>query len=90
MNIEVNATSIETCLWHIQRYIMEKQGCDAAERAMSPLKWYVLTGRASPDFLRLLLDAKPFLIGRTLIQGGSDTEIIAAVKNRIGFREDTV
>lgn len=90
MNININATSIETCLWHIQRSIMEKCGCDKAERAMYPLKWYVQTGRASVDFLRALLEAKPFMVGRTLVKGGSDQEVIAAVKKRIGYQEAAV
>ena len=81
----IGAKSIETMLWHIQREIMQRQGCDAAVRMISPLHWYVYSGRASTEFLRKLMRTKPFLVARGLIKGGSDEETINRICKRIGF-----
>ena len=78
--IEVNRTSIETGLWAIERNLMEKHGVSAAQRMISPLHYYINTGRASTDFLRKLLSAKPFMIARILAKGGSDLEILNRIK----------
>lgn len=84
----MNATTIETMLWHIQREIMTRHGCDAAERFMMPLKWYINTGRASCDFLRCLYNARPVLVARDLAKGGSDEEAINRVCKRIGYARE--
>jgi len=73
-------TTIDNQLWNVQKYMMNRIGCDAAYRAMSPLNWYVGTGRASVPFLRWLTEAKPFVIARLLMKGGSDEEIINRLK----------
>ena len=84
-SIEVNATSTDTCLWHIQRHIMQRYGVDESQRDMAPLKWYIFTGRASLDFMRRLLAAKPFMVARKLHMGGSDEEVLDRVKAYIGY-----
>ena len=84
-NISIGYISIETCLWHIQRYLIGKYGVDQSERDMYPLQWYVYTGRASPNFLKLLLNAKPFMIARKLHEGGSDQEIIERIKHYLNY-----
>ena len=81
----MNKTFIETMLWHIQREIMQRHGVDASYRMMSPLNWYVSTGRASIDFLRRLSEAQPVLIARDLAKGGSDDEILRRIFKRIGY-----
>lgn len=88
MNIPICATSIDTCLWHIQREIMQRNGCDFADRAMSPLRYYINTGRASTAFLRKLINARPVLVARDLSKGGSDIEIINRVCKRIGYNRE--
>lgn len=85
--VAISDTAVETGLWHIQRTLMEKYGCDTAERDMYPLHWYVGTGRASLDFLRKLLTAKPFMVARKLHMGGSDDEILQRIKKYIGYTE---
>ena len=85
--IVASATGIETMRWHIQRELMTRWGCAAAEREIAPLKWYVNTGRASTLFLKKLLRAKPFMVARKLHAGGSDEEIIKRVKSYIGEEE---
>lgn len=75
----ISATSIDTCLWAIEMYLMRKYGVDTARRDMEPLKWYVNTGRGSVDDIRRILSARPYVIGRLLHQGGSYDEAIARV-----------
>ena len=72
----VNKNSIDNCIWKIQRVLMTKYGCTAADREIAPLIWYINTGRASTPFLKKLIDAKPFMIARKLHMGGSDAEIM--------------
>ena len=81
----VSKNSIDDCIWKIQKVLMTKYGCTAADREIAPLIWYINTGRASTLFLKSLIDAKPFMIARKLHMGGSDTEIIERVKTYIGF-----
>ena len=78
---------IETGLWHIERYLGQKFGFRNAERDMEPLKWFIYTGRASCDFIHAVLNAKPYMIGRKLHQGGSYDETIQRIKDYIGWEE---
>ena len=81
----MSATTIDTMLWNIKRELMNRIGCDAAERAMYPLNWYINTGRAPTEFLRKLQTARPGLVARDLAKGGSVDETIKRVCRRIGF-----
>ena len=83
--IPVNATSIETCRWHIFRELFKRYGIAAAEREIAPLNWYIDTGRASVPFLRALINSKPFMIARRLHAGGSDEEVLDRIKTYIGI-----
>lgn len=47
---------------------------------LAPLTHYVQTCRASTEFLHKLVDAKPFMIARVLMKGGSYNEAIDRVK----------
>lgn len=78
-----NATTIETGLWAIERYLIKHYGVDQASRDMAPLVWYVKTGRASCDYLHALLSAKPFVIARALHKGGSYEEALARVSSKL-------
>lgn len=78
--VSVNYLSVENGLWKIQCCLSDKYGYTQAVRDMSPLNWYISTGRASVCFLRLLLGAKPFMIARILHAGGSDEEVLNRVK----------
>lgn len=80
----VNRTSIDTGLWHIERYLMDRYGVDAARRDLEPLRWYIDTGRASVDVIRRILTAKPFMVGRLLHKGGSYDDTIRRVLAYIG------
>lgn len=83
--ITISTGTINTCLWHIQREIMQRHGVDFSDRAMSPLRHYIDTGRASALFLRCLICARPVLVARDLAKGGSDEEIINRVCKRIKY-----
>ena len=83
MNININKTSIETGLWAIERYLIKHYGTAQAARDMAPIIWYINTGRASCDYLRDLLSAKPFVIARALHKGGSYDDALARVRAKI-------
>ena len=78
--IPINRTTIETGLWAIRRYLMQKYGVDESANDVAPLNWYVGTGRANGEFLRALLTAKPFMIARICHRGGSYDEVIQRIK----------
>ena len=76
-------TSIDNQLWNVKKALFSKVSVDEAGRKISPLTWYIGTGRASVQFLRWFIEAKPFVIARILMKGGSDDEIIARLKAKM-------
>ena len=86
--IAINAVSIETGLWAIQRYLMERHGVYQAAQDVAPLSWYINTGRAPIEFIRMVLNAKPYMVARKLHEGGSYDEAIQRVKDYIGFKTE--
>ena len=86
--VSINSTSVETCLWHIERHLIQKHGTRQAEIDMYPLRWYVNTGRASMDFLRSLMNAKHFMVARKLHEGGSYDEALRRLKAYIHYTDD--
>ena len=80
--------AIDCGLWAIERYLIQKYGCDTASRDMQPLRWYVDTGRASMLFLSRLFICKPFMIARLLHDGGSYDEAIMRVQNYMANHTD--
>ena len=83
----VSSNKIDNYLFEVEKILMNRYGVDAAQRDMSPLIWYINTGRACLEFLHLLLVARPFMVARRLHKGGSDEEIIKRIKALIGFEE---
>lgn len=73
----------------ILSYLMKKHGVDAAYRMIDPLRWYIITGRASIDFIDRLMEVKPFVIGRLLAKEGSYDDAISRVKTRFYGKERT-
>ena len=76
-------TKADYKLSEILSYLMKRYGVDAAYRLISPLEWYVNTGRASVEFLHRFYDAKPFVVARVLCAGGSDQEIVDHLKVKL-------
>lgn len=85
--ISVNATSIETFLWNVQRELMDRYGVDTASREIEPLRWYIDAGRASTPCIKKMMEAKPFMLARKLHQGGSTSEIINRILKYIGWED---
>lgn len=81
----VNTQKTECCLWHIQRYLIERYGVDQSYHDLSPLTWYINTGRASIGFIQKLYEAKPFMIARKLHQGGSYEDVIDRICDYIDY-----
>lgn len=50
---------------------------------VSDLEWYTDTGRASVNWCNHLLKAKPFMVYRRILKGGSTNEVIARVTEYI-------
>ena len=82
--MRINANLIDDYLWRVKRYLMQRHGCDAADREIDPLTWYVTTGRATILFLENMVAKKPYTIGRLLHKGGSYDETIERIANYIG------
>ena len=87
--VSISPENVDKAMWHIQMDLMRRHGLsyDRAAQIIGPLHWYVSTGRASVDFLHGLIIAKPYLISRRLMSGGSDQEIIDKIKKCIGCKE---
>lgn len=77
--------TVDHKLWQVKHYLSLRYGYQTADRDVDPLQWYIVTGRASTNFLQLLIKAKPFMIARRLHEGGSYDEAIARVKKLIGY-----
>lgn len=71
---------IEDCIWNVKMYLARKYGITIAEIDISPLEWYISTGRASTDFIRKMLNEKAFRIGRILHKSGSYEDAINNLK----------
>ena len=84
MKYTLSSTGIDNYLYEVLHYLMERHGVDAAYRMISPLQWYLNTGRGSVQFLHKMLNTKAFVIARILAKGGSDAEIMDAIKRRVG------
>lgn len=87
MEIQVNQTSIETCIWGIYRCLMRRYGTAVAERDIAPLRWYIISGRASTPFLKLLINAKPFMLARKCHEGGPTETVVKRIKNYVGYSD---
>lgn len=87
MEVIVNRCSTETAIWNVYRVLMQKYGTDIADSDIAPLSWYIWSGRASVDFIRLLIAAKPFMVARKLHLGGSYDSAIERVKTYIGYND---
>ena len=83
----ISRTVIGDYTFNVWKYIAGRESTMMADKLISPLTWYIDTGRASADFLNKLIDTKYFVIARVLMKAGitSDDSVIAAVKQKIGY-----
>lgn len=83
----INFDHIDNYLWDTQKSMWKKVSVDESAAAMSALRWYITTGRASVAFLHKMVAVKPFMLGRYLlkIQDNSDDRIIELIKKKIGY-----
>ena len=79
---------IDDHVWKVYSYLTRKYGTKRADIDISPLKWYINTGRASTAYLKAFLAAKPYMVGRKLHQGGSYDEALARVNEYISKRKE--
>ena len=81
----ISSTMIDDYLYRIESYLTQHHGSSIAYLDIDPLRWYIRTGRASTQFLGLLLQKKPYMIARKLHDGGSTDEAVQRIKDYIGF-----
>ena len=81
----ISYLAVENGLFEIQIRLAHKYGWEQAEQELYPLSWYINTGRASADFLRLLLEAKPYMIARKLHEGGTIQEAMDRIKKYLNY-----
>lgn len=85
-------TQIENALWAIRERIYTKTGSTAqTDTALYPLVWYISTGRAPTDFLRVLVNCtnRQFTtIANRLIKAKTENAAISSVCDYIGFNRE--
>lgn len=73
-------TKAERILLKIELKLMMKHGVDETARLLDPLKWYIVTARASVDFIRRLGAEEPEVIAHLLEQEGSVEDTVNRIK----------
>lgn len=83
---------IEDYLWKVRYYLMRNYGTQNAEFMMYPVNWYIRSGRASLDFLKLMMRKRPYLIGRVLHDAESCTvdETMERLCKYIGYERSGI
>lgn len=57
---------------------------ERAYNLADPLRWYVLTGRASCSWVKAMYNVKPYVMARVLVNTqGSHDDVIAAIKKKV-------
>ncbi len=84
----VNKNTIDETLCDITNRLQTRATVDEADRCVSPLYWYINTGRAPTDFLRLLVNAggrQRESIAERLAKPGSYEAAVNSVCQCLGF-----
>lgn len=76
----IGTNRIDDHIWKVKYYLIRKHGCGQADLFISPLTWYIGTSRASVEFLKRFLNARPYMIGRLLAKSGTYDEAVTALK----------
>ena len=79
---QISWTTIDDQLWKIKLYVAKHTVSELETRkTLDPLVWYINTGRASVPFLHWFLEAKPYVVGRILLNTpGSTEDVVKALK----------
>ncbi len=86
----VNKTTIDETLCDITKRLQTRATVDEADRCVSPLHWYINSGRAPTDFLRLLVNAggrQRESIAERLAKPGSYEAAVNSVCQCLGFTQ---
>lgn len=79
-----SSTGIDNYLHDLKMYIAKREGdYNTASRMLSPLLWYVNTGRASSDFLKALMKCPYFSIYTVLRQQDSIENTIKGIQRKL-------
>lgn len=79
-----SSTGIDNYLHDLKMYISKREGdYNTASRMISPLIWYVNTGRASTDFLKALMKCPYFSIYTVLRQQDSIENTIKGIQRKL-------
>lgn len=73
-------TKSERILMTYHTSLMKRHGVLESERLMTPLAWYIRTGRASADYINRLDKADPKKVMAILEQEGSVEDILGRLK----------
>lgn len=84
--INFGAEAIENQMYRIRLWLQMRHGTRQGDVYMSPVEWWINTGRASTPFLKAFCKADYHAIGRILEKGGSDQEVVKKLLRR--FRLD--
>lgn len=79
-----SSTGIDNYLHDLKMYIAKREGdYNTASRMLSPLLWYVNTGRANTDFLKALMKCPYFSIYTVLRQQDSIENTIKGIQIKL-------
>lgn len=85
----VSLNNIEETIYSIKSKLCRKYTIVEAERYMSPLVYYISTGRASTEFLKNLINLterqKTTITNRLVKNYGNDKKVIDSICEYIGY-----
>lgn len=74
--INFGAEAIIGQMHRIRLWLQMRHGTRQGDVYMSPIEWWINTGRASTPFLKAFCKADYHSIGRILEKGGADQEVV--------------
>ena len=83
MEYKFSSTGIENYIADLKLYISKKEDSQIADRMISPLVYYINTGRASTIFIKNLLNMKFYSIYTVLRKQETDDKIIQLLKKKV-------
>lgn len=81
----MNMYDVDNYVWKVFRILLRDFPWNDAENLVSPVRWYIRTGRAPWEWCKLLTAAKPFMVARRLRDGGTYEEALTRVHQLIGW-----